>query len=1174
MINAIRAALVLTILVVAHAALAPPGARAAEEQQPSAIDELLTQAAEEMAAGRYTKAADLYAEAVRLAPNDAGARLSLIGLLAQVAGKEDRCRQAIQDALDADAFSDEQWGQVIGICTDWGFDAEATQIYHALLKKHPDNADYPAKILELTLAGDAKADRVIGEIEKLIGATPDPKVARRIAAMCEQYLRFEEAAWLYGKLLEADANDLGARLALARVNLQWGKLDEAETLARANLEIDPEHIETRLLLSELKLRRGKYTEALDEFRAVSKTEGGHYDAFLGEARAAYAIGQYEDAISAALKAVKLDAKAAPAHALLGELYAATGRYSKADDEYTLALEADKTNVEAIVGAALSLEDSGKHDEAQKAFYRLYDLYEAGTTEREMTARMLTHVGVACRYTDNPEDALHCFVEATKKDSTYIPARLWLGELFLERHQKNDAAKEFDDILKINPRHTGALVGKAKVAMEDGQFADAQQRCEEALAVNPNLVEALNIIAWLNLLDEQYAPARATLDKSLAVNPKSLETLAHLAAWYHQSGDARSFERTIEQVLAINPRYAEGYEIVAAVCEYRRQNGEALALLHKAIELDPKDASAWSSIGGILMREGLEDEAGEALTTAFDLDRYDHRTLNFKKVLEELKQDYAVRETEHFVLKWHDARDFALQHFLPDFVEDAYARVCGHFEFEPAGKTLIEVFPDHDRFAARISGMPFIATVGACFGKVFAMDSPRHGGFNWQQVFEHEFVHVVTLQQTNMEIPFWFTEGLAVCWETGPKPTEWDRMMVRCAVLDEVVPLDELSSWFTRPRTMDQKQWAYAQAMLITEYLYAEYGREAIVKMLTLYRDGMKTPDVIQKVCGIDQAEFERRTRAYIIGRGRALNVPPLFILDDAERLKARLDADPENAELHARYAEAVAQRLAAARGEAGTNLADEARTHAQKAIELGTAMPEPYTVLAVLELESDNEAKATTYLNEALAKDPGNYTAHRALAAIAAKAKRFDEALTHFEAARQAYPRDGAVSQALAEVYTQRKQDDKAIAELEHVLQVDRRPYPALLKLGRFYAERKDWKDVVRVLDEALEFNLYDPDVYEPLVRAYTEREQDDKAQELRALGVQVALAAAKTTFKKPEVIHYLRLALAMDPANEEARSLAKQAGIDPDNPPPEEETTPPSDEESDESGGGENTGY
>ncbi|MBN1918147.1 MAG: tetratricopeptide repeat protein [Verrucomicrobia bacterium] len=1154
--NVTRAVLMLTLLALAH------GARAADEQEPSALDALLTQAAEETTAGRYTKAAELYGEAVRLWPNDPQPRLLLIDLLAQVEGKESQCRRAIDDALEAGVFSDEQLEQVAGVCTDWGFEAEAMRLFHMLIEKHPDNPEFMAKALELMIAGDAKAERVIGEIEKLIGATPEPAVARRIATMCERVLRYDEAAWVYGTLLEADEKDLDARLAMARIKLKTGKFDEAEKLVEANRAIDPEHVETRLLLSELKLRRGEYVEALEEFRTVSKTEGGFYDAYLGEARAALAIGRYDDAISAALKAIKLDAEAAPAHALLGELYAATGRYSRAEDEYGAALEADEANVEAIIGAALSLRAAGKHDEAERTFYRLYDLYEAATTERELTARMLTHVGVACRYTDNPKDALHCFVEATKKDSTYIPARLWLGELFLERHQKNDAVKEFADILKIDPHHTGALVGLAKAAMEDGQFGDAQQRCDEALAVNPNLVDALNILAWLNILDEQYALARETLDRSLAVNPKSLETLATLAAWHHQSGDARSFERTMEQILAINPRYAEGYEIVAAACEYRRQNGEALALLYKALELDPRAASAWTSLGGILMREGLEEEAGEALSTAFRLDSYNHRTLNFKKVLDELKADYAVRETEHFVLKWHDERDFALRHFLPEFVEDAYARVCGQFGFEPPAKTLIEVFPDHDRFAARISGMPFIATVGACFGKVFAMDSPRHSGFNWQQVFEHEFVHVVTLQQTNMNIPMWFTEGLAVSWETGPTPIEWDRMAVRCAVLEEVVPLDELNSWFTRARSMGQRQWAYAQSLLIAEYLYAEYGRETIVKMLELYRDGVKTADVIQKACGIDQAEFERRTRASIIGRGRALRVPPLFILDDAERLKARLDAEPENAALHARYAQAIAQRTAAARGPAPSDLIDEARTHAEKAIELGSAMPEPYTVLAFLEANAGNEAAATTRCNEALAKDPGNYSAHRTLADIAAKAGRLDEALTHYEAAKRTYPRDSAVSHALAGIYSKRKEDDKAIAELEHVLQVDRQPYRALLQLGELYAQRKAWKDAVRVLEKALEFNLYDPDVYASLVRAYTEREQDDKAEEFRALGARIALGAAKTTFKRAEVIHYLLIALALDPTSEEARSLAAQAGIDPDNPPTEaEQPVPPSED-------------
>jgi len=1131
------------VLVIVSLLIALPDALCGEEAAGPSVADLLDQAAAEKNAGHYTKAASLYEQAIEADPKNPTPRLELINLLAQVTGKEESCSRAIRDALEANVFTDAQWTTVIEICTKWGFEKDAADIYRMRLKNDPDNAEYPVRILELALARDTKPEEVRAEIEALLGDKPKPDLALRIAAACEARLRFDEAAWLYEKLLAADAANLEARLRLARVNLRSGKLDEAERQAQANIELDYEHLPSRLLLAEVKRRRGQYKEALAEFRKLSKEEGGHFDAYLGEARTAFAIGQYEDAITAALKALRLERDSAPAHALLADLYLYTGRYPKAAEAYRRAIQADPTNLEAMIGVAQALADSGKRAEAERAFYRLYDFYESATSERELTARVLTHVGIACRATDNPQDALHCFDEATKKDTTYIPARLALGRLFLERHQPTDAAREFEEILRINPRHTGALVGLAQVALDRSQFSEVQQRCQEALAVNPRHVETLNVLASMRILDEQYPAAKQALDTALAVSPNALETLAHLAAYHDQIGDAAGYEAAMRRVLAINPKYARGYEIVAGACQYRRQNEKAIALLEKALELDERCASAWTDLGVILMREGREDEAAQALETAFKLDSYNHRTLNFRNVLKEIREGYVVRETDHFTMKWHEDKDLVLAHFLPEFCEQTYAAVCTHFEFEPPHKTLVEVFPEHSLFAARISGVPFIATVGACFGKVFAMDSPRAGGFNWRHVFAHEFVHVVTLQQTNMEIPLWFTEGLATNWEKGPWPVDWDRMTVRTAVLDEIVPLDDLSSWFTRARSMAQRQWAYAQSRLTTEYIDTEFGREAIVAMLTMYRDGKQTAEVIEKACGIPQAEFERRVKQFITGRGHVLRVPPLFILDDAERFKARLDIAPNDAEAQARYAQAIAQRLAHGRGRDASGLADEARTHAQKAIELGAAMPEPHTVLAYLELGAGNAAEATRHCRDALAHDPDNFTANFYLGDIAAGASRPDEAMKYYEAAKRAYPQQPAIAYKLADLYQSRGDTRALIAELEHIARIDRRPYKALTRLGRLYEQKEDWGNVVRVLKRALDFNLYDPELYALLGTAYEERGADELAATTRGLGADVAYLAATSTFKRPEVVRYLRLALEMNPSHEKALKLVEHIG-------------------------------
>ena len=70
----------------------------------------------------------------------------------------------------------------------------------------------------------------------------------------------------------------------------------------------------------------------------------------------------------------------------------------------------------------------------------------------------------------------------------------------------------------------------------------------------------------------------------------------------------------------------------------------------------------------------------------------------------------------------------------------------------------------------------IGALGACFGRVVTMDSPRArppGEFQWEATLWHELAHVITLQMSKHRVPRWLTEGISVYEETLARP-EWGR----------------------------------------------------------------------------------------------------------------------------------------------------------------------------------------------------------------------------------------------------------------------------------------------------------------------------------------------------------------------------------------------------------------
>ena len=108
----------------------------------------------------------------------------------------------------------------------------------------------------------------------------------------------------------------------------------------------------------------------------------------------------------------------------------------------------------------------------------------------------------------------------------------------------------------------------------------------------------------------------------------------------------------------------------------------------------------------------------------------------------------------------------------------------------------------------------IGALGACFGRVVTMDSPRArppGEFQWEATLWHELAHVITLQMSNQRVPRWLTEGISVYEEKRARP-EWGREMdvafAARSTRGETMKLRDLNAAFNDPKLISL---AYFQA---------------------------------------------------------------------------------------------------------------------------------------------------------------------------------------------------------------------------------------------------------------------------------------------------------------------------------------------------------------------------
>ena len=447
-------------------------------------------------------------------------------------------------------------------------------------------------------------------------------------------------------------------------------------------------------------------------------------------------------------------------------------------------------------------------------------------------------------------------------------------------------------------------------MQNYELGEAQAAIDRALVINPRCLAAHLAQADIHLANIELDKAMATLEAGRPLNPRSDGTLGRLAAVYWaldgapQTGREGRLSKLIAEVTTANDHAGEFYVALADSLDRLQRYPAAADNYEMAIGRMPQLGAARGKWGLVLMRLGREAEGKKLLDDSFDADPFNVRVSNTLKVLEVL-EGYETLESPHFVIKFDGSRDTILARYASRWLEQVYPQLCQQLGFEPPQKSLFEIFnkakntDGHGWFSARMVGLPHIHTIGACAGKMVAMQSPTEKGqeFNWARVLKHEFVHVINLQQTHFNIPHWYTEALAVLNEGYPRPQSWNDLLVERVPAGKIFNLDDINLGFIRAHSSDEWTLAYCQAELYAEYMLEKYGDDSLAKMLTAYADNLSTRAALQRSFNVSQEDFEKGYRQHlekIVAGLTARKKSKTYTLAELEKLLA---ADAQNPEL-------------------------------------------------------------------------------------------------------------------------------------------------------------------------------------------------------------------------------------------------------------------------------------
>ncbi|QGJ69544.1 Hypothetical protein PBC10988_12260 [Planctomycetales bacterium 10988] len=844
---------------------------------------------------------------------------------------------------------------------------------------------------------------------------------------------------------------------------------------------------------------GKYAEARANYTLLAAEYP--IEGLLGQVRCLLARGNREASLELFEQADQQNFASIEIDLALAEINYISGKLNKAEALTEKILKTDPLNIKAQWLKIRLLRDTGKLEEADSLARRIQQQYEQQPFQ-EVEQLHTYHLILNDYLLRHPQSELFKFLvndlkqQQLERNPNYWPALVAAGNLYLKKFNKPEAVRHFQQALSINPNAVSAYTSLAEVYLLDFDLDEAKRQLDRAIEISP-LDLAVNLsLTEIDLANFRTQDALERLNKIKERYPTSEALLGKIAACYvllesRPEQPSTNALELMESVESRNPHCGEFYYSLASTLDRRRRYFDSEPYFRKANECQPNRADILADLGLLLMRMGNEEEAAEVLNRAFQLDPFHVRVHNMLQVIETLAF-YKTLETEHFFIRYRGTSDEILARYAGVYLEEIYPELAKQFQYEVDSKVLIEIFsqkgktPGHGWFSARMAGIPYISTVGACAGQVVAITSPSEVPYNWSRVLKHELIHVINLQQTRFNLPHWLAEGIAVDNEGYPRPPEWNALLKQRYRSNSLFNLESINFGFIRPQGKSDWLMAYCQSELYFQFIKENFGEKTPGKLLNALYLNLDTPEAIHEVFHISEDEFDQNFQNYL---EKIIQNESSYEFDYGDqnyakllRLKTERPDDP-----------LVATQLANLYLK--TKRYQEARELLIHALQTKPSFPFAQYLLARIELAEGDVSAAVIRLNKTVGEDKPYPEAVQLLAAIYLKQKQYQKAEECYRWAQSHHSNDPLWARQLARVYLMSGNQQKLAHALETIASLDADDFLTRKKLAQLAILQKDYSQAAKWAREAIYVKLTDPEVHLWLGQAEYELEHWQMAE-------------------------------------------------------------------------------
>lgn len=481
------------------------------------------------------------------------------------------------------------------------------------------------------------------------GCDRDPNVRKRkyleSGKHYEDAGKFKEASIQFSNALKVDHNYADAHFELGKTYLKLGAIRPGyQELFRA-VELDPKNLPARVDLGSLLLVGNAVDRALEQATAVIAADPNNADGYALLSAIAANKGDRAGALADIQRAIAIKPNQASFHTTLALIQASDPQSGAApEQELQKAIALDGKDTHARMVLAAMLEKKGNLPGAEQQYVwaiqqmpkdlqpraglaglymRANDKAKSEQTLRKAVEDMPENEDASALLKDyyvrtvQLDQAATVFAELNSKYPKSYPIKLNYATTLVTKSDFAKAGPVVDQLAKSNGSQPQVQMLRSAMLLNAGKVNEAYDLLQRASRNAPDNVQMQIGVAKVAELKGDFGAADMSYRAAEKLAPKDLEIQSALGELASQRGDWSMLAQIGEKTAGLRPDLAQGY-LWRGIAEANEKLYEkAEADFQTALQKDPNNASTYSELGQLRLRQGRLPEGAALLEKALD-----------------------------------------------------------------------------------------------------------------------------------------------------------------------------------------------------------------------------------------------------------------------------------------------------------------------------------------------------------------------------------------------------------------------------------------------------------------------------------------------------------------------------------------------------------------------------